>query len=153
MCGFASGCSVATALLAAARICAIVPVSDVDRAIAFYGDTLGLRLIERLEDIPDNPEAVFDAGDGMLFAYRSAAAGASRATVAGFVVEDVDAAVAGLRARGVVFEDYDLPSLKTVDGIATIGPVRAAWFRDPDGNILAVEQRERPGEVGSGATT
>jgi catechol 2,3-dioxygenase-like lactoylglutathione lyase family enzyme len=135
-------------VLAASRICAIVPVSDVDRAIAFYRDALGLRLVDRLEDIPDNPEAVFDAGDGMLFAYRSAAAGASRATVAGFVVEDVDAAVAGLRARGIAFEDYDLPGLKTENGIATIGPVRAAWFRDPDGNILAVEQRQRAAESG-----
>jgi catechol 2,3-dioxygenase-like lactoylglutathione lyase family enzyme len=61
--------------------------------------------------------------------------------VAAFVVDDVDAAVAGLRERGVVFEEYDLPGLRTEGGIATLGPVRAAWFKDPDGNILAVEQR------------
>jgi catechol 2,3-dioxygenase-like lactoylglutathione lyase family enzyme len=128
-------------MLDQARICAIVPVSDVDAAVAFYGDVLGLRLVDRLADIPDNPEAVFEAGEGLLFAYRSAAAGEGRATVAGFIVEDVEAAVAGLRERGVVFEDYDLPGLRTEDGIATLGPVRAAWFKDPDGNILAVEQR------------
>jgi len=128
-------------MLDQARICAIVPVSDVDAAVAFYGDVLGLRLVDRLADIPDNPEAVFEAGEGLLFAYRSAAAGEGRATVAGFIVENVEAAVAGLRERGVVFEDYDLPGLRTEDGIATLGPVRAAWFKDPDGNILAVEQR------------
>ena len=128
-------------MLGEARITAIVPVSDVDRAVAFYGDVLGLRLVGRLADIPDNPEAVFEAGEGVLFAYRSAAAGEGRATVAAFIVDDVDAAVAGLRERGVTFEEYDLPGLRTEDGIATLGPVRAAWFRDPDGNILAVEQR------------
>jgi catechol 2,3-dioxygenase-like lactoylglutathione lyase family enzyme len=128
-------------MLEKARICAIVPVSDVDAAVAFYADVLGLRLVDRLADLPDNPEAVLEAGEGVLFAYRSAAAGEGRATVAAFVVDDVDAAVAGLRARGVVFEEYDLPGLRTEGGIATLGPVRAAWFKDPDGNILAVEQR------------
>jgi catechol 2,3-dioxygenase-like lactoylglutathione lyase family enzyme len=128
-------------MLEKARICAIVPVSDVDAAVAFYADVLGLRLVDRLADLPDNPEAVLEAGEGVLFAYRSAAAGEGRATVAAFVVDDVDAAVAGLRERGVVFEEYDLPGLRTEGGIATLGLVRAAWFKDPDGNILAVEQR------------
>lgn len=59
--------------------------------------------------------------------------------MAGFRVDDLDAAVAGLRRRGVAFEEYDLPELQTDNGIATVGNVRAAWFRDPDGNILAVE--------------
>jgi catechol 2,3-dioxygenase-like lactoylglutathione lyase family enzyme len=128
-------------VLAQARIGAIVPVSDLDRAIGFYGDTLGLRMLERNADLPDNPEAIFEAGEGTLIVYRSAAAGEGRATVAGFMVADLDTAMAGMRERGVVFEDYDFPGLKTQDGVATIGPVRAAWFRDPDGNILAVEQR------------
>jgi hypothetical protein len=59
--------------------------------------------------------------------------------VAGFRVADLDAVVAGLRERGVEFEEYDLPQLKTEGGIATVGDVRAAWCRDPDGNLLAVE--------------
>jgi catechol 2,3-dioxygenase-like lactoylglutathione lyase family enzyme len=128
-------------MLDQARIGAIVPVSDLDRAVGFYRDTLGLRLIERNADLPDNPEAIFEAAGGTLIVYRSAAAGEGRATVAGFMVADLDAAMAAMRERGVAFEDYDFPGLQTVNGVATIGPIRAAWFRDPDGNILAVEQR------------
>jgi catechol 2,3-dioxygenase-like lactoylglutathione lyase family enzyme len=126
-------------VLDAARIAAVVPVSDVDAAVGFYEGVLGLRLLARRADLPDNPEAEFTAGDGTLLVYRSAGAGQSRHTIAGFRVDDVDAAVAALRERGVVFEDYDFPGLKTEDGIATLGGVRAAWFKDPDGNIVAVE--------------
>jgi catechol 2,3-dioxygenase-like lactoylglutathione lyase family enzyme len=116
-----------------------VPVSDVEAAVRFYGDTLGLEVVARREDLPENPEAEFRAGNGALLVYRSTGAGQARHTVAGFRVDDLDAVVAGLRERGVVFEEYDLPDLKTEGGIATVAGVRAAWFKDPDGNILAVE--------------
>jgi catechol 2,3-dioxygenase-like lactoylglutathione lyase family enzyme len=126
-------------MLKTARIAAIVPVSDVEAAIYFYGDTLGLELLERRDDLAQNPEAEFRAADGTLLAYVSKGAGQSRHTVAGFRVDDLDSVVSGLRERGVKFEEYDLPDLKTEQGIATIGDVRAAWCRDPDGNILAIE--------------
>jgi predicted enzyme related to lactoylglutathione lyase len=126
-------------MLQQARVAAIVPVSDVEAAIRFYGDTLGLRLKERRSDLPENREAEFEAGDGTLLVYESVGAGQSRHTVAGFRVDDIDAVVTGLRERGVVFEEYDLPDLKTEGGIAALGNVRAAWCKDPDGNILAVE--------------
>ena len=84
---------------------------------------------------------VFEAGDGTIFVYKSTAAGQGRATEAGFMVDDLDAAMAAMRERGVTFEDYDFPGLKTENGVATIAGIRAAWFKDPDGNILAVEQR------------
>ena len=116
-----------------------VPVSDVDRAAEFYGKVLGLELQARREDLPENREVEFRGGNGTLLAYESVGAGQSRHTVAGFRVRDLDAAVAALRERGVKFEDYDLPDLKTENGIATVGDVRAAWCRDPDGNILAIE--------------
>lgn len=131
-------------MLASARIAAIVPVSDVEAAIRFYGDTLGLVLRERRSDLPENREAEFEAGEGTLLVYESLGAGQSRHTVAGFRVEDVDEAVRSLRERGVVFEEYDLPDLKTEDGVASVGDVRAAWCKDPDGNILAVESVGRP---------
>jgi predicted enzyme related to lactoylglutathione lyase len=131
-------------MLASARIAAIVPVSDVEAAIRFYGDTLGLVLRERRSDLPENREAEFEAGEGTLLVYESVGAGQSRHTVAGFRVEDVDEVVRTLRGRGVVFEEYDLPDLKTEDGVAAVGDVRAAWCRDPDGNILAVESVGRP---------
>jgi len=126
-------------MLKTARITAIVPVSDVDAAIRFYGDTFGLELLERRDDLAQNPEAEFRAADGTLLAYASKGAGQSRHTVAGFRVDDLDSVVSGLRERGVTFEEYDLPDLKTEQGIATIGDVRAAWCRDPDGNIIAIE--------------
>jgi predicted enzyme related to lactoylglutathione lyase len=126
-------------MLTQARITAIVPVSDVEAAIRFYGDTLGLALKERRSDLPENREAEFEAADGTLLAYESVGAGKSRHTVAGFRVDDLDAVVAGLRERGVAFEEYDLPDLKTESGIAAVGDVRAAWCKDPDGNILAIE--------------
>jgi predicted enzyme related to lactoylglutathione lyase len=126
-------------MLARARVAAIVPVSDVEAAIRFYGDTLGLKLKERRSDLPENREAEFEAGDGTLLVYESVGAGQSRHTVAGFRVDDIDQVVAGLRERGVAFEEYDLPDLKTEGGIAAVGDVRAAWCKDPDGNILAVE--------------
>jgi catechol 2,3-dioxygenase-like lactoylglutathione lyase family enzyme len=126
-------------MLKDAEIGAVVPVSDVEQAIEFYGNVLGLEMQERRDDLPQNREAEFRAGDGTLLAYESVGAGQSRHTVAGFRVRDIDGTVAGLRDRGVQFEEYDLPDLKTENGIATVGDVRAAWFRDPDGNILAVE--------------
>lgn len=126
-------------MLEQARVVAIVPVSDVEAAIRFYGDTLGLELQERRDDLPENREAEFEAGHGTLLVYESVGAGKSRHTVAGFRVDDVDATVATLRERGVEFEDYNLPELKTEGGVAAVGDVRAAWCRDPDGNLLAIE--------------
>ena len=128
-------------MLGKSEIAAIVPVSDVEKAIAFYGGTLGLELQVRRDDLPENREAEFRAGDGSLVVYESVAAGQSRGTVAGFRVEDLDSVVATLRDRGVAFEEYDLPDLKTENGIAMIGDLRASWARDPDGNIIAFEQR------------
>jgi catechol 2,3-dioxygenase-like lactoylglutathione lyase family enzyme len=128
-------------MLGKAEIAAIVPVSNVERAVEFYGETLGLELQVRRDDLPENREAEFRAGDGSLVVYESVAAGQSRATVAGFRVTDLDSVVAGLRERGVRFEDYDTPDLKTEDGIALIGDLRASWARDPDGNLIAFEQR------------
>lgn len=128
-------------MLVDAQIAAIVPVSDVDKAVDFYGGVLGLELQIRRDDLSENREAEFRAGDGTLVVYESVAAGQSRGTVAGFRVEDLDSVVTGLRERGVVFEEYDLPELKTEKGIAMIGDLRASWARDPDGNIIAFEQR------------
>jgi predicted enzyme related to lactoylglutathione lyase len=126
-------------MLNQAQIAAVVPVSDVEAAVRFYGETLGLSLKARREDLPENREAEFEAGGGTLFVYESVGAGKSRHTVAAFRVDDIDAATSSLRERGVVFEEYDLPDLKTEDGIATVADIRAAWCRDPDGNIIAIE--------------
>ena len=118
-------------MLENARIVAIVPVSDLETSVEFYESRLGLRLDTRRDDLPDNKEAEFESGDGRLLLYESVGAGQSRHTVAGFRVDDLGAVVPALRERGVAFEEYDLPDLKTEDGIAEIGDVKAAWCRTP----------------------
>jgi catechol 2,3-dioxygenase-like lactoylglutathione lyase family enzyme len=120
-----------------ARAEAVIPVSDIGRARDFYGGTLGF------EVLMDDPEfgLYFGAGGGTrFFVYESVGAGQSRATLAGFVVEDLDAAMEGLRGKGVTFEEYDIPGLKTENGVAELAGMRNAWFKDPDGNILAVNE-------------
>jgi predicted enzyme related to lactoylglutathione lyase len=128
-------------VLGNAEIAAIVPVSEIDRAVEFYGNVLGLKLVIRRDDMPQNREAEFSAGGGALVAYESVAAGQSRGTVAGFRVDDLESVVSALRERGVVFEEYDTPDLKTENGIGRIGDLLAAWCKDPDGNIIAFEER------------
>jgi hypothetical protein len=125
-------------MLRAACIEAVVPVSDLAVALAFCGETLGLRVIERVGDVKGHREARLGAAEGSLTIYESPAAGKSGATVAAFLVEDLDGVLAALRSRGVAPLEYDLPSLRTEGGVATIGRTRVAWITDPDGNILAV---------------
>jgi catechol 2,3-dioxygenase-like lactoylglutathione lyase family enzyme len=118
----------------------VVPVSDLDRAASFYGGTLGLNEVRRYEDPAANPMIRYGVGDGTVLIYKSVGAGQSRHTLLGFIVDDIDTAVGELRERGVTFEEYDMGDIKTENGIATIGSDRAAWFKDPDGNILGVGQ-------------
>ena len=123
-------------LLTESRIGAQVPVSNLDEAIAFYEGKLGLKLFERGAD---QPYARFSgAGQTKLGIYESATAGQARHTLASFVVDDVRAVVDALKAKGVVFEEYDMPGMKTEEGVATMGDTRAAWLKDPDGNILEI---------------
>jgi catechol 2,3-dioxygenase-like lactoylglutathione lyase family enzyme len=130
-------------VIANARAIAVIPVSNLDQAIEFYEGTLGLPVHQRIETIPQNREARFKLGQTEFGVYESVGAGQSRATLMAFEVDDVAATVEDLRSRGVTFEEYDLPGLKTEDGIATIGDEKAAWFKDSDGNILAVSQLVR----------
>ena len=123
-------------ILADAPVSAGLPASDIARAKAFYQQTLGLPAVQEFED-----SLVFACGDGsMLFVYPSEFAGTNQATAAGWRVGDIEAAMEELRSRGVTFEEYDMPGLRTVDGIATLGPTRSAWFKDTEGNILALVQ-------------
>jgi catechol 2,3-dioxygenase-like lactoylglutathione lyase family enzyme len=116
---------------------ATIAVSDVDRAKKFYGEILGFKIKDDRSD-----GMTYETGGGTWFlVYPSQFAGTAKSTYMSFDVEDLDAAVKELRERGVVFEEYDMPGLKTIDGIAEIQGVRGAWFKDPDGNILAVGQR------------
>jgi len=124
------------AVLGDARIDATIPTTDLDRARDFYGRTLGLR---PAGGPGHGRELVYECGGGTrLLVYERASAGTAEHTLAHFIVADLDAAVRELRGRGVAFEEYDLPGITTVDGIATFEDFRAAWFRDPDGNIIGL---------------
>jgi catechol 2,3-dioxygenase-like lactoylglutathione lyase family enzyme len=114
-----------------------LPAADIDRARAFYEQTLGLEV----EEV--NPGGVmYKVGSSHLFVYPSEFAGTNKATAANLEVDDIRAAVADLRGKGITFEQYDFPGLKTdEDGIADLGGELAAWFVDPEGNIVAVGQR------------
>ena len=117
------------------EVAATVAVKDLARARAFYEKTLGLEPVATEGD-----EAVtYRAGATRLLVYRSEFAGTNRATAATwFVGDDVDTVVRTLRDRGVAFERYDMPEAKHDGDVHVFGDLRTAWFKDPDGNILAV---------------
>jgi catechol 2,3-dioxygenase-like lactoylglutathione lyase family enzyme len=123
-------------MLSNAPVAPALPASDMARARAFYEQALELRVVEE-----DPGGVTFGCGQGTaLFVYPSEFAGTNKATAAAFRVDDLDAVMSRLRERGVVFEDYDLPELKTVDGVATFGDVKGAFFTDPEGNIIGLAQ-------------
>ena len=118
------------------RVVAAVAVSDMDRARDFYEGKLGL---SGGEDQGDGGHTYPCGGGTAIHVYPSSHAGATGATIAAWRVEDVDATVDELTAKGVTFEQYDEPFNTNEKGIATFGDDSAAWFKDPDGNTLAVE--------------
>ena len=124
-------------MLAGARLLANFKSADLDRTVAFYQGTLGLQVLHRREIMPGVDEVRFGTGGGIL-CFESGDPQGKTNDLVGWDVDDVEATVAALKDKGVVFEEYDYPSLKTVDGIATVGTMQAAWFRDPDGNLLAL---------------
>jgi hypothetical protein len=83
-----------------------------------------------------------DDAEGGILCFEQGEAIPNPGTPVSFEVPDVEAAVSDLKSRGVVFEEYDLPHLKTSGGIGTMGPYTAAWFKDPGGNTLAVFNRK-----------
>lgn len=116
---------------------ASLPASDIERARAWYAEKLGLTP----EPGSEEGTLVYMQQDNSGFmVYESQFAGTNQATSAGLAVADVEAAVAELRSRGVVFQEYDMgEDFRTVDGILT-GPDgrKAAWFKDSEGNILGL---------------
>ena len=115
---------------------ATIAVSDLERARRFYEDTLGLKTKDERAD-----GVTYEVGDSWFLVYPSQFAGTAKSTYMSLEVADVETAVKELRDRGIVFEEYDMPGLKTVDGIAEFDGVKGAWFKDPDGNIISVGER------------
>ena len=115
---------------------AYIPVANLDRARDFYERTLGFTAAREIAG-----GVAYEFGDGTAcFMYPTPNAGTSRASQAFWQVDDVEREVAELKARGVTFEEYDMPGLRTKDGIAAAGGAKTAWFKDSEGNIMAIVQ-------------
>ena len=115
---------------------AYIPAKDVARARRFYEGTLGFHPKQSVAG-----GVVYEFGDHTAcFLYPTPNAGTSRASQAFWHVDDVEREVAELKARGVEFEDYDMPGEKSPSGVVTAGGAKAAWFKDTEGNILAIVQ-------------
>ncbi len=128
-------------MLANAKVHPTLPVVDLGRARKFYEETLGLK-VGRVYP-PPAPAVVYQAGGGTeLNIYQRGATKADH-TVASFEVADAEAEIKELQAKGVVFQDLDIPEMgiKTVNGIATLGEIKGGWFNDTEGNTLGVFQR------------
>ena len=112
-----------------------IAVDDLDRAIKFYSEKLGLS-VRRLEGEPG--AALVDVGESDRFLLYKSTYRRGETTYASFFCEDVESAVRELRDKGVKFEEYDFPGLKTINGIATTGDLKTGWFKDSEGNTLAI---------------
>lgn len=112
---------------------ATIPAKDLAGTRRFYEDVLGLTV-----EAEDEGAITYRSGDTVVQLYPTQFAGTAQHTLGGWQVADIEATVAGLQEKGVMFEEYDFPGLKTENGIATTGNERAAWFKDPEGNILAI---------------
>jgi predicted enzyme related to lactoylglutathione lyase len=123
-------------MLQQAPMYSYIPAKDVSRARKFYEEKVGLK---PKEEVAGGVVYEFGRGTG-CFLYPTPNAGTSKASQAFWQVENVEREVTELTARGVRFEDYDMPGMKTVNGIATAGGAKAAWFKDTEGNILALIQ-------------
>jgi predicted enzyme related to lactoylglutathione lyase len=112
---------------------AVVAVKDMETAKKFYEDVLGLKKT----DVSDPSGTMYKSGDSMVFVYPSEFAGTNKATALAWGVgEDLDKIIADLKGKGVAFEHYEMPGMKVEGDVHVMGEMRAAWFKDPDGNIL-----------------
>jgi catechol 2,3-dioxygenase-like lactoylglutathione lyase family enzyme len=109
------------------------PAADLERAKRWYREKLGF------EPESDDPAGVqYRSGSTSFTVYPTQFAGTGQHTLAGWVVKDIRHLIEELRGRGVTFEEYDFPGLKTEDGVADLGSELAAWFKDSEGNILGL---------------
>jgi len=122
-------------MLGATMVVPTVPVSDLERSRAFYGEVLGLTALW------ENPASIrWRCGDASELSTFKRPGTATEHTVAHFEVTDIEATVRDLEGKGVAFIDYAEGPLVTTNHIAQMGPARGAWFQDPDGNTLGLRQ-------------
>jgi len=119
---------------------AYIPASDLARARKFYEQKVGFKPKQVVAG-----GVIYEFGDRTAcFLYPTPNAGTSKASQAFWQVADIEREVAELKSRGVEFEEYDYPGMKTKGGIATAGGAKSAWFKDSEGNIMALIQSEYP---------
>jgi predicted enzyme related to lactoylglutathione lyase len=123
-------------VLSDAPVGAVLPATDLDRAKGFYSRTLGLKIKQEMEG-----GALLESGGTAFFLYQTPFGGQAGHTLASWQVKNLDAEMADMRGRGVRFEEYDMPGIKTLDGVADMGGVRGAWFKDSEGNILSLVEQ------------
>jgi len=114
---------------------ATLPTKDLEKSRAFYEGALGFK-----PDVQPGGVLYNCAGGTRFLVYPTQGTSSGAHTQLGWVVDDIDVAVARLKQAGVGFEQYDFPCFDTATSIATTGPNRAAWFKDPDGNLLGIVQ-------------
>ena len=114
----------------------ILPVKDMDRARTFYEVALGM---EALGGKPDG-KFVYPCGGTEIALFPKPEGTKAEHTALSFKVDDIAAAIAQLKARGVRFADYDFPGLKTEQHVCVLGAEKAAWFEDTEGNILCLHE-------------
>ena len=124
-------------MLSNAPVCPTLSVADLAKARKFYEEILKLKPMGK--EITGS-EVMYECGKGTALMIFQTTTKPGQDTAAGFMVDDLDAEMADLKSRGVSFEEYDFPGLKTVNGVATFGDVKGAWFKDPDGNIISLTQ-------------
>lgn len=130
-------------LLTRSRVATRLPAQDLDRARAFYAEKLGLEPAEERDG-----GLLYRVGEGSFALFASTGAASGESTQMGFEVDDIEAVVSELRARGLEFEEVDTPGLETTGGIAEVAGnypskgtgERACWFRDSEGNLLGLGQ-------------
>ena len=113
---------------------ATLAVTDIERAKRFYEGKLGLVPLPS----PEPAALLLKSGNSKIIVYASEYSGTNKATAATWAVKDVGAAVNELKRKGVAFEHYDFPGVKMEGDVHVMGKSKAAWFKDPDGNILAI---------------
>jgi catechol 2,3-dioxygenase-like lactoylglutathione lyase family enzyme len=118
------------------QVTVMLPVRDLGRARDFYERALAL---PTGEERPDG-KVVYNCGGCEIALFPKAEGTRAEHTAVSFRVDDIHAAIADLEGRGVVFSDYDLPGLKTIDRVCVLGSEKAAWFNDPEGNILCLHE-------------
>ena len=125
-------------MLTDSNIIAVLPAKDINRAKEFYRDKLGIEPSESMEE----GSVMYSCGQGTRFLiYQTENAGTARNTQMGWETDNLEREMEELRSRGVVFEDYDFPGLKTENGVATADWGKAAWFLDSEDNIINISQR------------